>query len=685
MSAQVLLQASWLSATSVPDSSGAGTLEDLSISPCCQSVPSEPSLRCLLISASAALLLQSPAVSMAPKVAVQNIKVWIVTLGGSVQDDEERLVVSVRQRLNRHFAQLNVEKVAAAAFAYGLEPVVQYMENALPALKVQAYSPKELAENAFDAFKIIAARTRLTRKWAQVIDSASAWALVEGSLTEVANGRTLQAPALVDGSMPTGGSYLPAEPLAPWWAHRWVVAAAIEALAALLFQLRSFLTYGRNRVTATLGSGLWAALGVYYLRYGPDELPQTFWIRWAKYDEAVEVADDELSEAPSASDDGEARLPTLPPPSESEQPAENVEVLRSEMRDGMAQMRSLIENLVGAPQPQGVPSGGAEAGPAVPAPGSVTEPMQALANFVGNRPVDGPLSLTAQRMASEAASAAAGLPQVSPEEAAAAAAGIPQLYPEPPPGLTAPGTASGPVGSPVRPIAAPQQAMSPGAVPFPCLSPERSGQPGAGWAPFAGAQRCITQAQSIKRLLVEKEATRSVNPFWANAFWQDVSAFELAEGPLEPDLRRLLIAGGYVGPGTVGAPRAALKAQLDSVILTGAPQHGAGAQTALEPGWLVRAVPDAVQAVPAGWAESAICAPALGDMVRWEDQLAPDLPRPLPRSSEAAVLLDRPTSEIGSTGTTRGRRTKTTRSGRTCGTPLRRSTLRSLDAHRRQS
>ena len=206
MSAQVLLQASWLSATSVPDSSGAGTLEDPSILPCCQSVPSEPSLRCLLISASTALLLQSPAVSMASKVAVQNIKVWIVTLGGSVQDDEERLVVSVRQRLNRHFAQLNVEKVAAAAFAYGLEPVVQYMVNALPALKVQAYSPKELAENAFDAFKIIAARTRLTRKWAQVIDSASAWTLVEGSLTEVANGRTLQAPALDDGSMPTGGS-----------------------------------------------------------------------------------------------------------------------------------------------------------------------------------------------------------------------------------------------------------------------------------------------------------------------------------------------------------------------------------------------------------------------------------------------------------------------------------------------
>ncbi len=171
---------------------------------------------------------------MAPKVAVQNIKVWIVTLGGSVQDDEERLVVSVRRRLNRTYAQLNVEKVAAAAFAYGLEPIVQYLENALPASKVQAYSPTELAENVFDAFMIIAARTRLKKKWAQVIGSAAAWTSVEGSLTEVADGRTLPAPALADGSMPTGGSYLPAEPRAPWWAHRWVVAATIEAAAALL-------------------------------------------------------------------------------------------------------------------------------------------------------------------------------------------------------------------------------------------------------------------------------------------------------------------------------------------------------------------------------------------------------------------------------------------------------------------
>ncbi len=249
------------------------------------------------------------------------------------------------------------------------------------------------------------------------------------------------------------------------------------------------------------------------------------------------------------------------------------------------------------------------AGPAVPAPGSAAEPRQVFA-----------------------------------EEAAAAAAGSLQLHPEPLSGPVA--SAPDPWAAPVRPTAAPQQAMSPGAAPFLYPSPERCDQPDAGRAPLAGAQRCITQAQKIKRLLVEKEATRSVNPFWANAFWQDVSAFELAEGPMEPDLRRLLIAGGYVGPGTVGAPRAALKAQLDSVILTGAPHHGAGAQAALEPGWLVRAVPDAARALPAGWAESAQYSPALGDMVRWEDQLAPDLPRAAPeifrscRSSGSANIRD---------------------------------------------
>ncbi len=89
----------------------------------------------------------------------------------------------------------------------------------------------------------------------------------------------------------------------------------------------------------------------------------------------------------------------------------------------------------------------------------------------------------------------------------------------------------------------------------------------------------------------------------------------------------MIVAGGYAGPSTVGALRVALRSQLDSIIQTGLPPHGSGAQLALEPGWLARATADP-------------------GATRWEDQLPPDLPRAAPeiyrsaRTAGAANIRD---------------------------------------------
>ena len=121
----------------------------------------------------------------------------------------------------------------------------------------------------------------------------------------------------------------------------------------------------------------------------------------------------------------------------------------------------------------------------------------------------------------------------------------------------------------------------------------------------------------MRRILSDKEASKGFNPYWANMFWQEVAQLESVEA-FEPDLRRVLVAAGYCGPGTVGSPKGPLRVQLDSLVATGAPPHGQGAAQALEPGWLSRAVDE-------------------GET--WEDQLPPEMPRAAPeiyRSCRAA-------------------------------------------------
>ena len=269
-----------------------------------------------------------------------------------------------------------------------------------------------------------------------------------------------------------------------------------------------------------------------------------------------------------------------------------MDTLRTEMRNEMAEMRGLLQNLAGSPKPAGVPASAAVAEDP-PRKGDVTAPMQALLNFANNTPPEGHLSHTAARMSAESTPA----PPTTTTPAGFA------LSAEP-----GPGAPQSPTPWPERPVG-------------------YSEVPATGGTPHAGAMRGVAQAREVKRMLIEKEAMRSVNPYWANAFWQELANYELAQGPFEPDLRRMIVAGGYAGPSTVGAPRVALRSQLDWIIPTGLHPHGSGAQLALEPGWLARATADP-------------------GATRWEDQLPPDLPRAAPeiyrsaRTAGAANIRD---------------------------------------------
>ena len=195
---------------------------------------------------------------MAPTAAAHNLKVWVVSLGGKSIGNEEQFIASCRKRLNRKFARFDEsDAVAAAAFAYGVAPLLGYLREAVPASRLQSFSKQVLAEHVFDAFKVLSSHTKLFKKYASVIDSDAAWQEVERLLQTALGGIDLSPPPLTDGTQPPAL----APQLAPWWAHRWIVSGCVAAYSALLFQGRHLLAEGRNKVFVFYGAREGAAGG----------------------------------------------------------------------------------------------------------------------------------------------------------------------------------------------------------------------------------------------------------------------------------------------------------------------------------------------------------------------------------------------------------------------------------------
>ena len=99
------------------------------------------------------------------------------------------------------------------------------------------------------------------------------------------------------------------------------------------------------------------------------------------------------------------------------------------------------------------------------------------------------------------------------------------------------------------------------------------------YAPYAGAvpTRLKAQAGRLKEALCRAHSVKATMPHWPTIFWRYVEQ-EKQIYNLEHECRALLIANGYVGLGTISAPRfEELKKDFAALEHTGAPQHGAGA------------------------------------------------------------------------------------------------------------
>ena len=485
---------------------------------------------------------------MAPASVSQNLKIWISALSGSPAGNEDRLISVVRKRLNTKYEGFGSAAIAAAAFAYGTEPIVRYLLKSVPEVHSKKYSAEEFSEHVHDAFRIIAMRTRLPKKFGDVLDSAETWSKVQQLHGQARRGVALFAPTASEvNSDPAPAWSPPQEPAAPWWAKRYAFSGLVALLSAAVFQTRPFFETGQRRLLVASASLILGVVSFFFVNRGPDELPEFLWKK--KGNDAVSFDTDDGESEVSTQAEEEGRLADE---GEAVQPdrADDVAVLRREMASEMSEIRKLLTT-PGA-RPAGVPEAAGGLGATASGASGPSGSMAALANFVQNTPQDGFISQTAARMAAE--QAATGRPEV------------PASY---------------------EPV------------------------PGSGWAPFSGAARLQTQAAAVRRALMEREAGKATNPWWANLFWHDVDDIERS-GTFEADLRRVLAAAGYLGPGTVGAPRGALRAQLDSLISTGAPPHGAGIAAAASP-------------QPQQWLANAVH----GDQ-QFENQLPPELPRAAP-------------------------------------------------------
>ncbi len=111
---------------------------------------------------------------MAPTAVVHRFKIWLAGIGGQPAGNELQVATATRKRLNLKFAgmqpgtslddQARLEG-SATAFAHGVVPIVKYILEAVPVATVMSWTPVDLAEHVFAAFKIVGARTRLLQKF----------------------------------------------------------------------------------------------------------------------------------------------------------------------------------------------------------------------------------------------------------------------------------------------------------------------------------------------------------------------------------------------------------------------------------------------------------------------------------------------------------------------------------------
>ena len=99
---------------------------------------------------------------------------------------------------------------------HGLAPLVHYLVASVPAQTVDALDGAGFGDLVHEAFEHAERRTKLVRKFADVLESDSEWALVCAALLTLKAGGDAPGPGNGSGSSTTA-TWSSDEPAAPFW------------------------------------------------------------------------------------------------------------------------------------------------------------------------------------------------------------------------------------------------------------------------------------------------------------------------------------------------------------------------------------------------------------------------------------------------------------------------------------
>ncbi len=213
--------------------------------------------------------------AMAPSSLAQNLQLVVAGLGGTPPGNEAALVTSVRARLNGKYNKGDSLSVQVRIFIYGMEPVVSYLRAGIGAAHLRAMSRTDAADHVYKLFEQIAYRTKLIKRFAEVLEDEDDWHAIVAGIALMVQGQTATRPTVSDEADPVTKSWQPAATFsAPWWTSRRWTSVWIWLVAMAVVQLRRLHEAGRTRFWYLLAAFIIVFCGLLYWQLGPDRMPR---------------------------------------------------------------------------------------------------------------------------------------------------------------------------------------------------------------------------------------------------------------------------------------------------------------------------------------------------------------------------------------------------------------------------
>ena len=236
---------------------------------------------------------------MAPPAVAAGIRLAVSSRGGRPAGGEDPLADSVRDRLRLPRGASPLAAGLRVGLAWGFAPILEHLEHGLDAAEWEAMEGTELDETAYEVLRCIAARTRILRSYAVVLEESAEWDRFTRRLVAMRQGAAARlppvtvAPGIEDESI--------------WWLRPRTIGAGVAATVSAYHALTLHLSAsGRERVLQTFWAICIILASIVWMFYGANLLWDWVAVRRAELggDDATGDVSETESEASAPADRG---------------------------------------------------------------------------------------------------------------------------------------------------------------------------------------------------------------------------------------------------------------------------------------------------------------------------------------------------------------------------------------------